>query len=128
MLREGRDAPGAHKTMLEATKHIYKTGGLRGFYSGYIPSLVGTSHGVIQFLLYEEMKDQRMSMITDDHLSTPDLLIATSVSKIIAGVSTYPYQTLRTRLQSPRPGDASGLWDLMKQMGKQEGLKSFYKG
>jgi solute carrier family 25 folate transporter 32 len=137
MLKEGRNAPGADKTMAQAAQHIWRQRGLRGFYSGMIPSLIGVSHGAIQFTCYEQLKLWRLSIRTagiskeeakDIRLGVRDHLLTSAVAKVIAGTITYPYQTLRTRLQIPELGDSRKIVGLIRQMYLREGMKSFYKG
>ena len=42
--------------LLDGLRKLYYHEGVRGLYKGYIPGLWGTSHGAIQFMLYEEFK------------------------------------------------------------------------
>lgn len=42
--------------LFDGLKKLYCHEGLRGLYRGFIPGLWGTSHGAIQFMLYEEFK------------------------------------------------------------------------
>ena len=44
----------------DGLKEIYRTEGIRGFYSGLTPSLIGVSHGATQFMFYEELKKWRI--------------------------------------------------------------------
>lgn len=40
----------------DGLRKLYHYEGVRGLYRGFIPGLWGTSHGAIQFMLYEEFK------------------------------------------------------------------------
>jgi solute carrier family 25 (mitochondrial folate transporter), member 32 len=43
--------------MVNALSSIYKQEGVRGLYRGFIPGMFGVSHGALQFMTYEEMKN-----------------------------------------------------------------------
>ena len=49
--------PGYYRGMLDAFKSIYATEGIRGFYKGFLAGIIGSSHGAIQFMFYEKMKE-----------------------------------------------------------------------
>lgn len=47
----------AYSGMVNALTSIYKQEGMRGLYRGFIPGMFGVSHGALQFMTYEEMKN-----------------------------------------------------------------------
>lgn len=111
-------------SLLRSIKSLYRTNGILGFYKGFIPGLIGTSHGAVQFMVYEEMKKW---MGKKERLSNAEYLISSSVSKAIAVVCTYPYQVVRARLQDQHR-IYSGNLDVIQTTYKHEGMSGFYKG
>ena len=63
MLSTSRTAPGAYTSIAHGTKRIYKEEGLYGFWRGLLPSMIGVSHGAIQFMAYEKLKIWRTNQI-----------------------------------------------------------------
>ncbi|ORX40993.1 mitochondrial carrier domain-containing protein [Kockovaella imperatae] len=101
-----------YKNTLDAILTIYRTEGLRAFYKGLLPSLVGVSHVAIQLPLYERAKS--WSDPGGDHSQLPatTILACSSFSKMVASLITYPHEVLRTRIQISRrnlaaPADSS---------------------
>jgi len=47
----------AYTGVFNALKSIYKLEGIRGLYKGFVPGMFGVSHGALQFMTYEEMKN-----------------------------------------------------------------------
>lgn len=103
--------PSYHYTgTLDAARQMYREGGLRVFYSGLVPGLLGLSHVAIQFPLYEYFKREFTgsemgataipTSSSDAASSTFGILAAGFISKLCATTATYPHEVLRTRQQT----------------------------
>ena len=129
MLSTARDSPGAYRSISHGTADLYRTEGLRGFYRGLLPSLFGVSHGAIQFMAYEQLKNHFSRSRPGNQLSNLDFLYLSAASKIFAGSITYPYQVVRARLQTyDAQARYKGAWDVVKKVVRQEGISGLYKG
>jgi solute carrier family 25 folate transporter 32 len=135
-LQYGRDSTTAtdpsktYKGMLDAFRKISATEGLRGLYKGFVPGIWGVSHGAIQFMAYEELKSSYhhyKKQPIDSKLSTLEYLMCAALSKLVAAVSTYPYQVVRARLQDQH-SIYSGAVNCVKLTFRYEGLHGLYKG
>ncbi|PWN46942.1 mitochondrial carrier [Violaceomyces palustris] len=92
----------------DAFVQIFRTEGLRGFYKGLLPSLFGVSHVAVQFPLYENFKSIARERLGSEDLPPSTILLCSSSAKMIASVTTYPHEVLRTRLQmQPRNHSSS---------------------
>lgn len=120
----------AYTSATQGMQQIYKKDGLSGFYRGLTPSLFGVSHGALQFMIYEQMKIIQQSRLPpDENLGNVDYLFFSGLSKVFAGTVTYPYQVLRSRLQTyDAETTYKGTIDVIQQVWKKEGIKGFYKG
>jgi solute carrier family 25 folate transporter 32 len=93
---------------------MYTTEGLRAFYSGLTPALLGLTHVAVQFPAYEFLKTKftGQGMGASPTESDPKshwfgILSASILSKIMASSATYPHEVIRTRLQTQRRPVAS---------------------
>ncbi|CAH1756103.1 12859_t:CDS:2 [Entrophospora sp. SA101] len=118
-----------YKNTIHAFATIYAHEGIKGFYKGLGPSLMGVSHVAVQFPLYEKMKVWLKSP-DQEHLSNLSILSASSASKMAASLATYPHEVVRTRLQNQtvKPFKYKGVWNAIKLINQEEGLMAFYKG
>lgn len=121
-----------------------------------IPALCGsllqqTTHGALQFAVYEELKllasafstqrwslgawgtpaDSPLAHRSTQELKPAETLICGALSKLVAAVTTYPVQTVRSRIQQRFEGRQlvynSG-WETVRVTWRREGLRGFYKG
>lgn len=127
--------PSNYKGLIDAFMRISRDEGIRGLYRGLIPGLFGVSHGAIQFMVYEQLKNFHKTKQPEisKKPSSLEYLTMSSTSKTIAMLITYPYQVIRSRLQvRVRANEGSfsykGVFDVIKRTASQEGLWAFYRG
>lgn len=132
-----------YRHTLDAALSIYRTEGLRAFYRGLVPSLLGIFHVAVQFPLYERLKIQAQRHSgKDSPLSTQTILLCSAISKMTASIATYPHEVVRTRLQTQRRPVADdlssdgmikqhvqrGVIYTTKRLVQKEGWTSLYRG
>ena len=112
-----------YRGLRDGLPKLYRYEGLRGFYKGYFPGLLGVSHGAMQFMFYEELKkfycnyygmvvttklvsiSRTLEPRTVTHVSLLSLqgpleyVSMAAMSKVVAASLTYPFLVLRARLQ-----------------------------
>uniref|UniRef100_A0A1I7YBS1 Mitochondrial folate transporter/carrier n=1 Tax=Steinernema glaseri TaxID=37863 RepID=A0A1I7YBS1_9BILA len=99
------EGPKKYSGMWDCMKQIVKNEGVAGLYKGFVPGILGTTHGA----------------------DTVDYLAFSIISKVFATTTTYPYQVLRTRLQDQHV-KYDGVVDVIRTTMKAEGISGLYKG
>lgn len=121
--KDGRDGASTISTIVS----IYREGGVRELMSGLAPALVLVASPVIQFTMYEQIKNVIIRRRGGGKsLSANDALLWGGVTKLAAILVTYPYYTLRTRMHMDR--ENLSLTAMTKKMYYEEGVKGFYGG
>ncbi|KAF2073951.1 hypothetical protein CYY_004738 [Polysphondylium violaceum] len=116
---------------------IIREEGPLGFYKGLGASLISVSESAFQFVLYEGFKSKIIQAKlkqgeVDPELSTYEYLMSAGVSKLVAAVSTYPHEVIRTRLrEQSAPGAIPKYRSVIQGLlviAKEEGLRGLYGG
>jgi solute carrier family 25 folate transporter 32 len=143
-------SPYHYRSTIDAARKMYTHEGLRSFYSGLAPALLGLTHVGVQFPAYEFLKGKFTGGIelgkqgADGSSHWGGILAASVLSKVCATSATYPHEVLRTRLQTQRilngHAEKSGLRressapryrGILHSAGtiyREEGWRAFYSG
>ncbi|KAG6017653.1 hypothetical protein E4U54_005461 [Claviceps lovelessii] len=145
MLSSDKGSAGAYPSMVAGARIIWQTEGVGGFYRGLIVSLLGVSHGAVQFAVYEPAKrmyfNKRRLGLGDAgsgpgngsenlKMTNEATVVISSVAKLVAGAVTYPYQVLRSRMQNYRADErfGRGVGGVVARIWREEGIVGFYRG
>lgn len=120
---------GYYHSTFDAAKKMYTSEGVRAFYSGLTPALLGLTHVAVQFPAYEYLKTKFTGQGMGASPTTSDpkahwsgILCASILSKIMASSATYPHEVIRTRLQTQRR-PVAGSENVMSNLGGIPGVK-----
>lgn len=126
---------------LDAMRKMYAHEGIRSFYSGLAPALLGLTHVAVQFPLYEQFKKMFTGGVElgkqgkGGKTDFWGILAASCLSKICASSATYPHEVVRTRLQTQRIENGKqgypryrGIVQSFKTVFRDEGWRGFYAG
>ncbi|PLW08233.1 hypothetical protein PCANC_21579 [Puccinia coronata f. sp. avenae] len=147
-VRVVRSSPGLPPTarskrmgFLQTVLHILRTDGAMALFRGLGPALILVVNPILQYTLFEQMKNiliarrKRLSPngpgAKKEHvLKDADYFILGAISKLFATGSTYPYLTVKSRMQS---GQAEGkeyrdTLDGLRKIVAKDGVKGLYRG
>ena len=140
---DGIRAPWHYTSTLDAARKMYRTEGIRVFYSGLTPALLGLTHVAVQFPLYEYFKMKFTGYGIGEHPpgegggAWVGISAATFLSKVCASTATYPHEVLRTRFQTQQKSSSDGMPTRLRYRGivntsklilREEGWRAFYAG
>ena len=142
MLSSDKGSEGAYESMWHGARQIFRNEGLRGFYRGAGVSLLGNSHGAVQFAVYEPLKNVWRRYLAREHnevegrtgeqekLGNTATLVISGSAKVVAGTVTYPYQVIRSRLQTyhSEVRFGKGIRGVASKILNEEGWGGFYRG
>ncbi|KAG8905777.1 hypothetical protein FRB99_008256 [Tulasnella sp. 403] len=126
--------------IIASVMRILKTDGITAFWRGLGPALALVINPIIQYTVFEQLKNWLIRRRTASLRAAGSPLAATlrdidffwlgAISKLVATSSTYPYIVIKSRMQS---GHATAKqykssWDGISTTIRQEGVRGLYKG
>ncbi|KAI5479691.1 peroxisomal membrane protein Pmp47 [Pseudohyphozyma bogoriensis] len=123
--------------ILQTILHILKTDGWTAFFKGLGPALMLVSNPILQYTLFEQLKNlilKRRSLRLTKGALVPltdlDFFLLGAVSKLFATATTYPYLTVKARMQANNAEGKSytSAFDGLQKIIKKEGVQGLYKG
>jgi len=93
---------GQYSGIFDAAGKIYRNEGLRSFYRGYVPNIIGIlPYAGIDLAVYETLKRKYIASHADNEQPSFLVLLACgSMSSALGQLCSYPLALVRTRLQA----------------------------
>ncbi|KAG5062342.1 hypothetical protein JHK85_003525 [Glycine max] len=108
---------------------MFKEQGLRGFFRGWAPTLVGYSaQGAFKYGFYEFFKKYYSDIAGPEYATKYKTLIylaGSASAELIAGVALCPFEAVKVRVQT-QPGFARGLVDGLPKLVRTEVVQGNY--
>ncbi|XP_032388037.1 calcium-binding mitochondrial carrier protein SCaMC-1 isoform X2 [Etheostoma spectabile] len=124
---------GQYSGMFDCAKKILRKEGVKAFYKGYVPNLVGIiPYAGIDLAVYETLKNLWLSYHPDS--ANPGVLVLVAcgtMSSTCGQLASYPLALVRTRMQAQASLDASdqsSMSSLMKKVVAKDGFFGLYRG
>ncbi|CAB4275512.1 unnamed protein product [Prunus armeniaca] len=123
--------PAKYKSISSGFGVLLKEQGVKGFFRGWVPTLLGYSaQGACKFGFYEFFKKYYSDLAGPEFSAKYKTLIylaGSASAEVIADVALCPFEAVKVRVQT-QPGFARGLSDGLPKFVKSEGALGLYKG
>ncbi|XP_050270666.1 mitochondrial phosphate carrier protein 3, mitochondrial-like isoform X3 [Quercus robur] len=123
--------PAKYKSISSGFGVLYKDQGFKGFFRGWVPTLLGYSaQGACKYGFYEFFKYYYSDLAGPENAAKYKTLIylaGSASAEVIADVALCPFEAVKVRVQT-QPGFARGLSDGLPKFVKSEGYGGLYKG
>ncbi|XP_053549760.1 calcium-binding mitochondrial carrier protein SCaMC-1 [Bombina bombina] len=125
---------GQYDGMFDCAKKILKKEGVRAFYKGYIPNILGIiPYAGIDLAVYETLKNNWLQKYATDS-ANPGILVLLAcgtVSSTCGQLASYPLALIRTRMQAQASIEGApqlNMGGLFRNIIAKEGLLGLYRG
>ncbi|GJW40167.1 mitochondrial phosphate carrier protein 3, mitochondrial-like protein [Tanacetum coccineum] len=123
--------PAKYKTISCGFGTLLKEQGFKGFFTGWVPTLLGYSaQGACKFGFYEFFKKAYSDIAGEENAAKYKTLIylaGSASAELIAGIALCPFEAVKVRIQT-NPGFATGISDGFQKFINAEGTAGLYKG
>uniref|UniRef100_A0A7N9AQ31 Solute carrier family 25 member 24 n=1 Tax=Mastacembelus armatus TaxID=205130 RepID=A0A7N9AQ31_9TELE len=125
---------GQYSGMFDCAKKILKKEGVKAFYKGYIPNILGIiPYAGIDLAVYESLKNVWLSHYAKD-TANPGVLVLLgcgTISSTCGQLASYPLALIRTRMQAQASVEGSEqlpMSQMVKKIVEKEGFFGLYRG
>ncbi|XP_034386951.1 calcium-binding mitochondrial carrier protein SCaMC-1 [Cyclopterus lumpus] len=125
---------GQYSGMFDCAKQILKKEGVKAFFKGYVPNLLGIiPYAGIDLAVYESLKNFWLSRYAKDS-ANPGILVLLgcgTLSSTCGQLASYPLALIRTRMQAQASLEGSEQLPMnlmVKKILKKEGFFGLYRG
>ncbi|XP_006634939.1 mitochondrial adenyl nucleotide antiporter SLC25A24 [Lepisosteus oculatus] len=125
---------GQYSGMFDCAKKILKREGVKAFYKGYVPNILGIiPYAGIDLAIYESLKNAWLSHYATDS-PNPGILVLLgcgTISSTCGQIASYPLALIRTRMQAQASLEGSeqlSMVSLTKKIVTKEGFFGLYRG
>lgn len=124
----------------EVVHRAYRTGGIREFYRGLLPNMVGiVVYRGLEMGIYSSIQQGVMLYRMQHQMSRHDAALTTSevgmtgmAASIVSQTISYPFNVVRTRLQTQgsngRAKEYTGMVDCMVKIVRHKGTQALFSG
>ncbi|XP_051749242.1 calcium-binding mitochondrial carrier protein SCaMC-2-B isoform X3 [Ctenopharyngodon idella] len=125
---------GQYSGIVDCAKHIFKKEGLKAFYKGYIPNMLGIiPYAGIDLAVYETLKNSWLQRFATDSADPGVfvLLACGTMSSTCGQLASYPLALVRTRMQAQASQEGSPqmtMTGLFRHIVRTEGAIGLYRG
>ncbi|XP_029903853.1 calcium-binding mitochondrial carrier protein SCaMC-1-like [Myripristis murdjan] len=125
---------GQYSGMYDCAKKILKREGVKAFYKGYVPNMLGIiPYAGIELTVYESLKNFWLSHYAKDTANPGSfvLLGCGTISSTCGQLASYPLALVRTRMQTQASVEGSEqlpMGRLVKKILEKEGFFGLYRG
>eukprot|EP00891_Asterochloris_glomerata_P006722 jgi/Astpho2/6722/Aster-06741 len=123
---------GTYRGMRDCVRKVLQHEGVRAFYKGLLPSLIGIiPYAGVDIATFELMKQHLLEKYHGDPHPV-SILAAGMLSSSVAQFASYPLSLVRTRLQAQgiggKPMKYKGMTDVLSRTYRNEGMRGLYRG
>uniref|UniRef100_A0A8C6PIE0 Solute carrier family 25 member 24 n=1 Tax=Nothobranchius furzeri TaxID=105023 RepID=A0A8C6PIE0_NOTFU len=125
---------GQYSGMFDCAKKILKREGVKAFYKGYVPNILGIiPYAGIDLAVYESLKNFWLSKYAKD-TANPGVLVLLgcgTISSTCGQLASYPLALIRTRMQAQASLEGSEqqpMGRMVKNVLEKEGFFGLYRG
>lgn len=118
----------SNKNTFEVMYDIFKKEGISGAFSGIGPALILVTSPMIQFTVFEQLKNLIVKVFKKKEILSVEALLLGSFGKLVAILATYPYYTVRSRMHLNMNSKDANSFSVLLDIIKKEGFSSLYGG